>query len=284
MKRFFKPSQSKRERILSEYNYLCVYCGDAASEVDHILPYSYKINNSDSNLVASCKICNLIAGSKIFDNFSLKKSYILGERKSIKWRRKIGANKSLCSDCGNDFVPRQNGATRFQCLYCTTGESRPDKTPNIIQAVLIKIKKAVFPSKGVYEYKPKATRKDNPRPIPKQPPVRKEITTPLGASIDRVVSEPYNPKRQTPRLTFLQVNPKRIQKRSIEYTALQSYIYALKGLGFGCHQISSQFMIGVSTSRINEILKGSSLDDQSIKILYSRLPEFRATRRAILGR
>lgn len=76
----------KRAQILENFNYSCVYCGDPASEIDHILPRSYALDNSDGNLVASCRWCNLIASNKVFDNFEAKKIYILSERKKLKWR------------------------------------------------------------------------------------------------------------------------------------------------------------------------------------------------------
>ncbi len=91
-----KPmTPQQRARILQENNYRCAYCGDPANCVDHIVPYAYDPHNKDKNLVAACSICNAIAGSQIFENFIAKQSYILEERKSLKWRRRIANQEQI---------------------------------------------------------------------------------------------------------------------------------------------------------------------------------------------
>lgn len=84
-----KISDSKRQEILGELGGACFYCGEYATEVDHVVPYSYLANNSASNLVPACWICNRIAGNKNFDSLSDKKEYILRQRATPKWERKI---------------------------------------------------------------------------------------------------------------------------------------------------------------------------------------------------
>lgn len=65
----------------------CFYCGETATEKDHIIPVSYyyvgkrKGRNfmgqyNSKNLVDCCKQCNVIAGNKIFDDKEQKKNYI----------------------------------------------------------------------------------------------------------------------------------------------------------------------------------------------------------------
>lgn len=71
---------AQRRRILKRDNHTCVYCFELATEVDHIIPYSYIPDNTDGNLVASCRLCNSIAGSMVFDSFILKYQYIKRER------------------------------------------------------------------------------------------------------------------------------------------------------------------------------------------------------------
>ena len=48
-----------RERILRSGQFLCVYCGQEADTVDHVIPRRLGGNDSDDNLVPSCKKCNL---------------------------------------------------------------------------------------------------------------------------------------------------------------------------------------------------------------------------------
>ena len=55
---------------------MCVYCGGDATEVDHIIPYSYCLKHEPENLIASCPTCNRIASNKIFDSLAEKMLYI----------------------------------------------------------------------------------------------------------------------------------------------------------------------------------------------------------------
>lgn len=73
-------SPAQRRRILARDNHTCVYCFELATEVDHVTPYSYIPDNTDANLVASCRLCNSLAGSMVFDGFILKYQYIKRER------------------------------------------------------------------------------------------------------------------------------------------------------------------------------------------------------------
>lgn len=73
-------TQSRKEKILEEYNHECQYCYGPADVVDHIIPLSYSHDNSEENLVASCWLCNLIAGDKVFKNFNRKRDYIINRR------------------------------------------------------------------------------------------------------------------------------------------------------------------------------------------------------------
>lgn len=89
-------SQSKRERILDELGGACYYCGYYATTVDHVIPHSWNANDSESNLIPACNICNSIASNKHFENLQAKKEYILSERSSLKWKRKLsGMTKTI---------------------------------------------------------------------------------------------------------------------------------------------------------------------------------------------
>jgi hypothetical protein len=95
-----KVAGSRRTKILEENNYQCVYCGDPAQEVDHIFPYSYTGDNTNENLVASCSICNRIAGSQVFDGFIEKQTYIREEREKPHHKKAIEEYLGLCSSAG----------------------------------------------------------------------------------------------------------------------------------------------------------------------------------------
>jgi hypothetical protein len=75
-KRLRSIREAQRERILERDGRICVYCHKPANSVDHVIPYSYNGNNTDSNLVACCLRCNSIAGSQIFDSLAQKAAYI----------------------------------------------------------------------------------------------------------------------------------------------------------------------------------------------------------------
>jgi len=59
-----KPSYKwARKFVFERDNWICVYCGDKAEEIDHIVPRQLGGNNMPSNLVACCKRCNYIKGT-----------------------------------------------------------------------------------------------------------------------------------------------------------------------------------------------------------------------------
>lgn len=76
------PSLKERARILAEQDNKCLYCGVTIGSIrirgtklvtlrlnwDHSLPYIYSYNNSSSNFVAACHVCNGIKSDKIYDN------------------------------------------------------------------------------------------------------------------------------------------------------------------------------------------------------------------------
>ncbi len=55
-----------RERILRQGQYVCVYCGQEATTVDHVIPRRLGGNDSDDNLVPSCAKCNYSKGGGFF--------------------------------------------------------------------------------------------------------------------------------------------------------------------------------------------------------------------------
>jgi 5-methylcytosine-specific restriction endonuclease McrA len=55
----------RRQYILQRDHYLCHYCGAPATEVDHVIPHARGGSDAISNLVASCRPCNLSKGAKL---------------------------------------------------------------------------------------------------------------------------------------------------------------------------------------------------------------------------
>ena len=55
-----------RQRILRRDGHICQYCGQEADTVDHVIPRRLGGLDSDDNLVASCKRCNLSKGGRFF--------------------------------------------------------------------------------------------------------------------------------------------------------------------------------------------------------------------------
>ncbi|MCR4286905.1 MAG: HNH endonuclease, partial [Deltaproteobacteria bacterium] len=69
-----------RKKILDKYDNICVYCFSDADQVDHLTPWSYRHDDSENNLVASCWLCNIIGSNKIFKTFGKKQEYIQKRR------------------------------------------------------------------------------------------------------------------------------------------------------------------------------------------------------------
>lgn len=83
-----------REYILRRDGYICGYCFERkATQVDHIIPVAYAEMNEESNLIACCCDCNLIAGSKVFENIEAKRAYIQEELKTRKWEERRALEK-----------------------------------------------------------------------------------------------------------------------------------------------------------------------------------------------
>jgi 5-methylcytosine-specific restriction endonuclease McrA len=87
-----KPSQAKQEAQLAAQDYACLYCGlefgtllgDRVLSIcwDHCVPYSYSQDNSDSNFVAACQICNGIKSNKMFATLEEARQFVIGRREA----------------------------------------------------------------------------------------------------------------------------------------------------------------------------------------------------------
>lgn len=56
--------KKQRIRVLERDSYECAYCGEAANQVDHVIPRAKGGTHDLDNLVACCRRCNSLKGSK----------------------------------------------------------------------------------------------------------------------------------------------------------------------------------------------------------------------------
>lgn len=72
--------QKLKDLIFYESGGVCQYCYEnEATQIDHILPFSFLPNHSHSNLIASCRRCNLAANNKMFFTIEEKRRYIVSK-------------------------------------------------------------------------------------------------------------------------------------------------------------------------------------------------------------
>lgn len=69
--------KSIRSAVVTRDKATCQYCGEPATDCDHMYPWSNGGTHHPTNLVASCERCNSIAGLRVFTEFAKKKAYIL---------------------------------------------------------------------------------------------------------------------------------------------------------------------------------------------------------------
>ena len=95
-------TREEGQRILERDGYRCQYCGldgmasfeDAlAMSVDFVVPRARKGKKDERNLVACCRSCNLIKGTRVYRNFDEAKSYVLSRREALNkaWEAKKAA-------------------------------------------------------------------------------------------------------------------------------------------------------------------------------------------------
>ena len=58
-----------RKQVLTRDRHTCHYCGDTATEADHVIPRSKGGQDTFDNLVAACKKCNTSKGDKASPRF-----------------------------------------------------------------------------------------------------------------------------------------------------------------------------------------------------------------------
>ena len=89
-----RPSRKLQQKLLEQQDHKCFWCGIQLNEWytnraepyftkpawDHLLPFSYSLNNQPENYVASCKDCNRVKADHVFDSIEECRKYIRRER------------------------------------------------------------------------------------------------------------------------------------------------------------------------------------------------------------
>lgn len=101
------------KELIAYYGARCYYCRkEAATTIDHVVPYSWDAVNDIENLVPACALCNAIAGDKMFEDVEQKRQYILSQR------AKRTNMRAICPECLLPFTYRTHSPSMFLCAEC----------------------------------------------------------------------------------------------------------------------------------------------------------------------
>lgn len=101
-------------QLLLMYGEKCVYChNQIATQIDHVIPYSYIPCHDLINLRPSCARCNLIASDKVFEDFEEKYKYV--RTKNFK------STLLRCIVCTIPFYSELH-TNQFYCPHCVLCE------------------------------------------------------------------------------------------------------------------------------------------------------------------
>jgi 5-methylcytosine-specific restriction endonuclease McrA len=92
-------SQAEGLKILERDQFCCRYCGldgrasfenAIVMSVDFVMPRARKGKKDPANLVACCRPCNMIKGTRVYKSFEDAKKYVLARREEIRqaWESK----------------------------------------------------------------------------------------------------------------------------------------------------------------------------------------------------
>lgn len=110
----------KWDSIIAIYGPTCVYCYDQpATQIDHVIPRSWKDCNHISNLRPCCSWCNLHAGSQVFDTFDEKYDFLRKERAR---RRHLRYKRTVCTSCLLPYQRPLHSPNMFLCAECYDDE------------------------------------------------------------------------------------------------------------------------------------------------------------------
>jgi 5-methylcytosine-specific restriction endonuclease McrA len=67
-----KDTHTAEDRLLlfEKYNGLCIYCGNEAKTIDHLIPLSRGGSNGVENLAPACLSCNSSKGAKTYEEYT----------------------------------------------------------------------------------------------------------------------------------------------------------------------------------------------------------------------
>jgi len=86
-------SQAEGLKILERDQFRCQYCGldgKASFEnalvmsVDFVVPRARKGKKDPANLVACCRPCNMIKGTRVYKSFEDAKKYVVAQREQMR--------------------------------------------------------------------------------------------------------------------------------------------------------------------------------------------------------
>jgi hypothetical protein len=105
---------SKWRELTMTWGDMCFYCRvEAATTIDHVIPYSYAADDDIENLRPACPLCNSLASDKMFQSADEKRWYILG-----KLKRRHDLRHAFCTECGIAYIYREQSPSLFLCPEC----------------------------------------------------------------------------------------------------------------------------------------------------------------------
>ena len=69
-----------RQCIYDEWDYLCGYCGEKATSLDHIIPRFKSGSSTRNNLLPCCRRCNESKGSRKMEEWYYKQDFFTQAR------------------------------------------------------------------------------------------------------------------------------------------------------------------------------------------------------------
>jgi len=89
-------NEGQKQTIMDRDEWKCVYCGDLATQVDHVVPVSRGGPSIEGNGVASCNSCNRRKGGKLGILILTRGFYwLLTKGENIDWLDELAASNEL---------------------------------------------------------------------------------------------------------------------------------------------------------------------------------------------
>lgn len=109
-------ARNKWDVLVSIYGTSCAYCHENhATQIDHVIPVSWKLSNHIDNLRPCCEWCNLAMSDKVFATFDEKYDWLTEQRR----KRNIGKQKrTVCVVCRLPYQRPLHSQNLFLCARC----------------------------------------------------------------------------------------------------------------------------------------------------------------------